>query len=103
MPKIEINIGNFKVYSIASTSSLVVGKGNFEQLSSQSKTTNGVGSAYGDGSYINMSPYQSSVNDPDTIDTTKNTVQKSQPAYWYYPLLYYPVTYAQPLYPIYRI
>lgn len=103
MPKIEINIGNFKVYSITSTSSLVVGKGSYEQLSSQSKTTNGVGSAYGDGSYINMSPYQSSVNDPDTIDITKNRVQQQpQPAYWYYPLYYYQAPYAQSsFYPIY--
>lgn len=53
---------------MSGTSSLVVGKGNFEELSSQSKTTNGVGSAYGDGSYINMSPYQSPVNDPDLHD-----------------------------------
>ncbi|MBM7603016.1 hypothetical protein JOC75_000986 [Metabacillus crassostreae] len=104
MPKIEINIGNFKVYSIASTSSLVVGKGSYEQLSSQSKTTNGVGSAYGDGSYINMSPQNSSVNDPDIIDTSKNTVQQSQPSYWYYPWFYYPISYPQQsFYPIFRI
>lgn len=104
MPKIEINIGNFKVYSIASTSSLVVGKGSYEQLSSQSKTTNGVGSAYGDGSYINMSPHHSSVNDPDIIDTSKNMVQQSQPGYCYYPWFYYPTSYLQPsFYPTYRM
>ncbi|MFC4321536.1 hypothetical protein [Litchfieldia salsa] len=58
-------MGNFKVFSLSGTSSLVVGKGYYEDLSSSAKTTNGVGSAYGDGSYINMSPYQSPVNDPD--------------------------------------
>ncbi|WP_338083668.1 hypothetical protein [Bacillus mesophilus] len=58
-------MGNLKVFSLAGTSSLVIGKGYYEDLSSHSKTTNGVGSAYGDGSYINMSPYQSPVNDPD--------------------------------------
>ncbi|MEQ6389978.1 spore germination protein [Bacillaceae bacterium S4-13-58] len=61
-------MGNFKVLHMFGTSSLVVGKATYEDLSSQSKTTNGVGSAYGDGSYINMSPYKSSVNDPDYID-----------------------------------
>jgi hypothetical protein len=81
IPKIEINIGNFKVFSLSGTSSLVIGKGNYEDLSSQSKTTNGVGSAYGDGSYINMSPYQSPVNDPDVINKYNPYYQQS-----YYPI-----------------
>jgi len=56
--EIQINIGTFKVFEISGTASLVIGKGNFENLSSKSKKINGVGNAYGDGSYINMSPNQ---------------------------------------------
>lgn len=67
---------------MSGTSALVVGKGNFKELSSQSKTTNGVGSAYGDGSYINMSPYQSPVNDPDF---TKNNHHLLHYIHLYYP------------------
>lgn len=73
----EINIGNFKVSSMDGTSSVVIGKASFQDVQSNSKTTNGVGSAYGDGSYINMSPYQSAVNDPDMLDMKfKNDNQK---------------------------
>ncbi|QOR67405.1 hypothetical protein IM538_04490 [Cytobacillus suaedae] len=53
-------------------------------MKSHSKTTNGVGSAYGDGSYINMSPRHSPVNDPNVFNYSQNL----QP--YYYPY-YYPV------------
>ncbi len=53
------------MYQISGTSSLVIGQSTYEHLSSESSTTNGVGSAYGDDSYINMTPYQSPVNDPN--------------------------------------
>jgi hypothetical protein len=66
--EVEINIVNFKVFHISGTSSLILGKGNFEKQSSHSKTNNGVGSAYGDGSYINMSPKNSTLYDGDYID-----------------------------------
>ena len=100
IPKIEINIGNFKVYSIAGTSYLVVGKGYYHELTSQTKTTNGVGSAYGDGSYINMSPYQSQVNDPDM--KVKNSQRRYVPSYTINP--YYPQHYPLYLcaYPVYK-
>ncbi|WP_420063841.1 spore germination protein [Metabacillus litoralis] len=88
-------MGNFKVYSIAGTSSLVVGKGYYHELTSQTKTTNGVGSAYGDGSYINMSPYQSQVNDPDM------KVKNNQSHYPYYAPSYVMNPYYLPPYPPY--
>lgn len=56
----------------------MVGKAKFEDLSSESKTTNGVGSAYGDGSYINMSPYQSPVNDPVVINTIGGNIEQQK-------------------------
>jgi hypothetical protein len=52
---------------------LLVGKGNFEDITNESKTINGVGNAYGDGSNINMSPQYSSVLDPDG---TNNYMEK---------------------------
>ncbi len=77
----------------------MVGKGYYEDLTSMSKTTNGVGSAYGDGSYINMSPYQSQVNDPDMINRTK--------AEYVYQPQFYPSGYMNPhvqtTYPIQRL
>jgi hypothetical protein len=112
----EINIGNFKVTHMSGTSTLVIGKAQLEELTSHSKTTNGVGSAYGDGSHINMSPYQSPVNDPDVMDAAGHTINqlaelmKSDnekhngntvpntflPAYhhfyYYYPINFYPYT-----------
>ncbi|MRH43207.1 hypothetical protein GH741_11000 [Aquibacillus halophilus] len=97
IPYLEINIGNFKVYNISGTSSLVVGKGNFNNSSSQSKTTNGVGNAYGDGSYMNMSPYKSAVNDPDIIDTIN---KKSNYYPYYYPVYLDP--YGNPTYTPYH-
>ncbi|WP_186576655.1 hypothetical protein [Aquibacillus kalidii] len=68
MITIQINIGNIKVFHLSGTSSLVIGKSSFEGVSSNSKTNNGVGSAYGDGSNINMSPYNSPLHDPDQYD-----------------------------------
>jgi len=56
----------------------VIGEATYDQLSSESSTTNGVGSAYGDGSYINMNPYQSPVNDPNTLKE-KQTPLSSHP------------------------
>lgn len=83
---------------MSGTSSLTVGKAFFQDLSSQSKTTNGVGSAYGDGSYITMSPYQSSVNDPDIVDKVVGK-QATYPIENYnvppYPLPYIPTPYPQ--------
>ncbi len=67
---------------MSGTSSLVVGKGNFSGSVSTSSTTNGVGNAYGDGSNIQMSPYQSSLHDP--ANGVMN--QKSNPKYL--PFLY---------------
>jgi hypothetical protein len=67
-PDIQINVGNIRVFHVSGTSVFFIGKGKFKNLSSHSKTNNGVGNAYGDGSYINMSPYQSTLNDSDTND-----------------------------------
>ena len=85
-----------KVFSLSGTSSLVIGRGKLEKFSSQSKTTNGVGSAYGDGSYINMSPYHSPVNDPQMIS------KKKYPKYtpYYFHVATYP--YLNLIYPFYH-
>jgi hypothetical protein len=72
---LEINIGYFKVFHLSGTSSLVVGKSNYTNLNSKSKTNNGVGNAYGDGSNINMSPYKPIINDNDVMDTPGITEQ----------------------------
>jgi hypothetical protein len=71
------------VIHISGTSTLVVGKGQFEKLSSSSKTNNGVGSAYGDGSNITMSPYQSPIYDGDFIDSSsfKEKIKEEAPIY----------------------
>lgn len=68
IPDMEINIYNLKVMHMSGTSSLVIGRATYDEVSSESKTINGVGNAYGDGSCINMSPYKSTINDSDGID-----------------------------------
>ncbi|KKB34245.1 spore germination protein [Bacillus thermotolerans] len=88
IPQFEINIGQLKVMQISGTSSLVVGTAEYKAPASQSKTTNGVGSAYGDGSNIHMRPYQSPVNDSDVAEKmVSHTGPVSRPLF-YYP--YYP-------------
>ncbi|MFD2217102.1 spore germination protein [Metabacillus endolithicus] len=96
-------MGNFKVYSIAGTSSLVVGKGYYHELTSQTKTTNGVGSAYGDGSYINMSPYQSQVNDPDMkVKNSQSHYPYNAPSYAMNPYYLHPYPSYLCAYPVYK-
>ncbi|MCI3919243.1 spore germination protein [Paenibacillus sp. TRM 82003] len=106
MPEMEINIVNFKVYRVSGTSSINVGRAVMTDLSSHSKTTNGVGNAYGDGSNIEMSPSHSSVNDSDIVDAVIQRLKNepspppqiqtaavqyvSVPVVYYYPY-YYPV------------
>jgi hypothetical protein len=52
------------------SSSLVLGKSSSKNVSSHEKTNNGVGSAYGDGSFINMSPQHSKLSDGDIVDAS---------------------------------
>lgn len=65
------------MYHLTGTASLIVGKGSFENVSSHSKTNNGVGNAYGDGSNINMSPHHSRLSDPDKNDLLSKQSQLS--------------------------
>jgi len=81
IPEMEINICNIKVMHMSGTSSLVIGRATYDEISSESKTINGVGNAYGDGSCINMSPYKSTINEGDGInrvggDNDKTYIQK---------------------------
>lgn len=62
---------------MSGTSSLVLGRAYYEKQSSQSKTNNGVGSAYGDGSEINMTPYKTLLYDSDYMDTPVKTGEKT--------------------------
>ncbi|MFC4556858.1 hypothetical protein ACFO3D_01390 [Virgibacillus kekensis] len=75
----QITIVNIKVFNISGTSSFIIGKGEQSDFSSQSKSNNGIGTVYGDGSDINMSPDHLTLNDPDLLDS----ISKQQ--YFYQP------------------
>ncbi|UFU00551.1 spore germination protein [Radiobacillus kanasensis] len=69
MGDVQVNIGNLKVFHISGTSSLIIGKSTLSDMNSESKTNNGIGSAYGDGSNINMSSRKSAIYDQDQLDS----------------------------------
>lgn len=58
---------------MSGTSPMVIGRSRYEKQSSHSKTNNGVGSAYGDESDINMIPFKTELSDNNIKD---NTVDK---------------------------
>ncbi len=67
---------------VSGTGTLVVGTAYFGKQPSHSKTNNGVGSAYGDGSVIEMMPYQSQICDCDLVDNPAEfKVPKSAPIF----------------------
>ncbi|WP_158633951.1 spore germination protein [Radiobacillus deserti] len=80
MGDIQVNIGNLKVFHISGTSSLIIGRGTQSELKSESKTNNGIGSAYGDGSNINMSSRKSAIYDQEQLDSFHG--ESTHPELW---------------------
>ncbi|MFZ3579865.1 hypothetical protein [Virgibacillus sp. DJP39] len=66
---VQVNIVNVKILQISGTSAFIIGKGELSDFSSESKTNNGVGNAYGDGSDIEMRPDNLILNDPEFIES----------------------------------